>query len=60
MLNFLVAWIITLVFIKVYLSAKKINIGINNDIISLVLSLIIVGFLNIIQCIFGFLINIIF
>jgi hypothetical protein len=59
MLNFVIAWGITLIGLKIYLSKKKVNIGLNNDVISLVLSFIIIVLLNLIQFLFEFLINII-
>lgn len=59
MLNFIVAWIVSLVGIKIYMTTKKINIGINNDVISILLSLIIVSFLNIIQWTFSLVISLI-
>lgn len=59
MLHFLIAWMISLIGIKIYLTKRKINIGINNDIISLILSFIIVVLLNLIQLLFGFLADLI-
>lgn len=59
MLRFIIGWIITLIVLKIYLTKKEINIGINNDIVSLTLSLIIISFLTFIQWIFGFLTNLI-
>lgn len=58
MIHFLIAWGVSLVGIKIYLTKKKIKIGISNDVISLVLSLILITFLYFIQFIFGFLTNI--
>jgi len=49
MLSFLVGWIIASLGIKIYLTVKKYDFKINNDIIAIVLSFIIIGFLNIIQ-----------
>lgn len=57
MLSFLLAWIVVLIVIRIYLSKKEINIGINNDIIALVLSFSMVAFLNIIQMLFKFLLS---
>lgn len=57
MLHFIIGWMVTLIFIKIYLSKKKINIGINNDVIAVVLSFIIIGLLNFIQFVFSFLIH---
>ena len=49
MMNFILTWMIALIGIKIYLVKKKINIGINNDIIAIILSLSIVSFLSFIQ-----------
>jgi hypothetical protein len=59
MLEFLIGWIIALIVLKIYLTKKKINIGINNDIVAIFLSLIIISFLTFIQWMFGFLTNLI-
>ena len=48
-MNFILAWMIALIGIKIYLGKKKINIGFNNDIIAIILSFSIVAFLNFIQ-----------
>jgi hypothetical protein len=58
MLNFILAWIVALIGVKIYLTVKKVDIGFNNDIIAIFLSLIIVTFLNLIQWIFNFVLNI--
>lgn len=59
MLNFIIAWIVVLIGIKVYMTTKKINIGINIDVVAILLSLIIVTFLNIIQLIFKVILSLI-
>lgn len=48
-MNFILGWMIALIGIKIYLVKKKINIGFNNDIIAIILSLSIVSFLSFIQ-----------
>lgn len=57
MLNFIISWIVVLIILRIYLSKKEIDIGINNDIIALVLSFSMVAFLNIIQLFFKFILS---
>lgn len=55
MQDFIIGWIICLVFTRVYLGSKDIKI--NKDVLSLIISFSIIFFLSIIQLICNFLIH---
>ena len=59
MLNFIITWIIATLGVKYFLYKKNIKTPFNDNVVSLVLSFIIVAFLNIIQLIFDFILKII-
>lgn len=57
MLRFILSWIVVLIVVDIYLKKKRIDIGFNNDIVAIVLSFSIVGFLTFIQWIFQSILN---
>lgn len=59
MVSFIIGCGVTFAISKIYLSKSNVDIGINHNIISLMLALIIVGLLNFIQFIFSFILKII-
>lgn len=56
MLSFIICWIITLVFVKVYTSKQRTKIP---DIGIIIIALIISGFFSLIQLFFGLIIKIV-
>jgi hypothetical protein len=58
MINLIIGSTATFAVAKIYLKKNDVNIGINNNVLALILTIIVVIFLSLIQVGFDFLLNI--